>query len=66
LHSNPSLKKKSRGIKPLIFGAVLALLALLNILFSLITNTEIDKFYLLLTVFGVCLAMFGAWQRRVN
>ncbi len=58
--------KKLKGIRPLIIGVVLALLALFNILFSLITNTEIDKFYLLLTAFGVCLAMFGAWQRRVN
>ncbi len=56
-------EQKHRGIKPLIFGIVLMLLALLNILFSVVDNTAIDPFYGFLAVLGAALALYGGWQR---
>ncbi|MBT4522808.1 MAG: hypothetical protein HOC23_22645 [Halieaceae bacterium] len=56
-------KKRGGGTKPLIFGIVLTLLALLNIAFSLLNKTTIDPFYLLLTALGIALAMFGACKK---
>ncbi len=58
------MTRKSVGTRALIFGFALIVLALTNILFSVLTNTETDPFYLLITIVGLCLMVFGYWRRR--
>jgi hypothetical protein len=59
-----SISKK--GVKPLILGVVLVLLALLNIGFSVVADSAIDPFYLLLIIFGVSLASLGALRGKMQ
>ena len=55
---------KNKGIRPLVLGIVITLLALLNIFLSAVTNTAIDPFYLLLALFGIFLVAIGLWRKR--
>ena len=60
------MANKGKGFRSLVLGTVIALLALLNVFFSLATNTAIAPLYLLLTLFGLSLAVFGLWQKKAQ
>ena len=55
---------KNKGFRSLVLGAVITLLALFNIFLSLLTDTAIDPFYLLLTLFGLLLVTVGLWRKK--
>jgi hypothetical protein len=55
--------KKTSGTKPLILGVVVTLLALLNIFFSVASDSRIDPFYLFLAAIGASLTVYGTWMK---
>jgi len=56
--------KAGKGIKKQVLGGMLIALGAITTLLSRVIGFELDVFYLVISVVGACLALFGSLQRR--
>jgi len=62
---NIKVSRKQKGIKKQIFGTMLFILGLTVIVFDLMTENGIELFYIIMTLFGCSLFIYGYLQRGI-
>jgi hypothetical protein len=53
-----------KGMKKQVFGSVLCCLGIITALLSRTIGFELDVFYVVISVVGACLFLYGAMQRN--